>query len=347
LEVVTAHLSVKERGDTKMTQKNEAKLALVIGATGGIGGAVAERLLAGGWRVRALNRNPDAARRTSGRPGLEWVKGDAMIEADVVAAAKGVQLVVHGANPAGYKNWAGLQLPMLNAAIAGAKAAGAKLVFPGTVYNFGPDAFPSLTEDSPQHPVTRKGAIRVRMEAALKSASDEGLRVIVVRAGDFFGPKTTANSWLASGLIKPGKPLTSVMYPGPLGVAHSWAYLPDVAQTMVTLAERDDLSAFEVFHMAGHTVTGEAFVAALSRVARRKLAVSRLPWLALHAIAPFNETMREMLEMRYLWEEPVVLDNARLTARLGAEPHTPIDEALRAALAGLGVLPQPVARMAA
>ncbi|HLZ76328.1 NAD-dependent epimerase/dehydratase family protein [Phenylobacterium sp.] len=326
----------------------DQRLALVIGATGGVGGAVTERLLAGGWRVRALNRDPDRARQTHGRAGLDWVKGDAMAEADVAAAAQGASLIVHGANPAGYRNWAGLQLPMLNASIAAAKAAGAKLLFPGTVYNYGPDAFPKLTEASPQHPLTRKGAIRVRMEAALKAASDEaGLRVIIVRAGDFFGPRTTANSWMASGLIKPGKPLTSVMYPGPLGVAHGWAYLPDVAETMVTLAERDDLAAFEVFHMAGHTVTGDELVAAMARVAGRKLAVSRLPWLALHAIAPFNETMREMLEMRYLWDEPVLLDNAKLAARLGAEPHTPLDDALRAALAGLGVLPQPVAQLAA
>jgi nucleoside-diphosphate-sugar epimerase len=329
-----------------MVSKND-RLALVIGATGGIGGAVAERLLAGGWRVRALNRDPETAQRTSGRPGLEWVKGDAMVEAEVVAAAQGVSLVVHGANPAGYRNWAGLQMPMLKSAIAAAKAAGARLVFPGTVYNYGPDAFPNLTEDGPQHPVTRKGAIRVQMEQALKAASEEGLKVLIVRAGDFFGPKTTANSWMASGLIKPGKPLTSVMYPGPLAVAHSWAYLPDVAETMVTLAERDDLGAFEVFHMRGQTVTGDELVAALSRVAGRKLSVSRLPWFAIPLIAPFNETMREMLEMRYLWETPVLLDNARLTARLGAEPHTPIDEALRAALAGMNVLPQPAARLAA
>src|SRR6185312_7359642 len=114
-------------------------MALVIGATGGVGGAVAERLLAEGWRVRALNRDPERARRTSGRPGLEWVKGDAMIEADVVAAAKGAQLLVHGANPPAYRNWAGLQLPMLNASIAAARAADVRLVFPGTVYNYGPD----------------------------------------------------------------------------------------------------------------------------------------------------------------------------------------------------------------
>ena len=35
--------------------------ALVIGATGGIGGELARTLLARGWRVRALNRNPEAA----------------------------------------------------------------------------------------------------------------------------------------------------------------------------------------------------------------------------------------------------------------------------------------------
>jgi nucleoside-diphosphate-sugar epimerase len=270
-----------------------------------------------------------------------------MVAADVVAAAEGARLLVHGANPPGYKNWAGLQLPMLNSAITAAKAAGARLVFPGTVYNFGPDAFPSLTEGSPQHPGTRKGAIRVQMEQALRAAADDGLRVLIVRAGDFFGPKTTANSWLASGLLKSGRPLTAVTYPGPLPVAHGWTYLPDLAETMVRLAEREDLAAFEVFHMRGHIVTGDELVAALERVAGRKLAVSRLPWLAIRALAPLNETFREMLEMRYLWETPVLMDNSRLVARLGAEPHTPIEDALRAALAGLNALPQSGTRLAA
>jgi nucleoside-diphosphate-sugar epimerase len=152
---------------------------------------------------------------------------------------------------------------------------------------------------------------------------------------------------MAAGLVKAGKPLTAVMYPGPLAIAHSWGYLPDVAETMVRLAERDGLGGFEVFHMRGHTVTGDELVAAFSRVAGRKIAVSRMPWFALPLIAPFNETLREMLEMRYLWETPVLLDNAKLTARLGAEPHTPIDEALRAALAGMSALPQPATKLAA
>ncbi len=329
-----------------MTNKT-AKMALVIGATGGVGGAVADRLLAEGWRVRALHRDPERARRTADRAGLEWVsplewvRGDAMVEAEVVAAALGCDLVMHGANPPAYRNWAGQQLPMLNAAIAAARAADARLIFPGTVYNYGPDAFPTLTEASPQTPVTRKGAIRVQMEAALKAASQDGLRVLIVRCGDFFGPKSGGSSWLSQGLVKPGKPLSAVTYPGALNVPHCWAYLPDVAETMIRLALDDaNLDRFEVFHMRGQTLTGEELVAALTRVAGRKLSVNRLPWFAVRAIAPLNETFREMLEMRYLWEQPVLMDNARLAARLGAEPHTPLDEALRAALIGLGALPQ-------
>jgi nucleoside-diphosphate-sugar epimerase len=47
-------------------------------------------------------------------------------------------------------------------------------------------------------------------------------------------------------------------------------------------------------------------------------------------------TFREMREMRYLWRTPISMDNSRLTAVLGKEPHTPLDEAVEATLIGLG-----------
>jgi nucleoside-diphosphate-sugar epimerase len=56
-------------------------------------------------------------------------------------------------------------------------------------------------------------------------------------------------------------------------------------------------------------------------------------------LAPFVETFREMLEMRYLWREPLQLDSSKLVAFLGSEPHTPLDVALRETLSGLGCLP--------
>jgi len=183
---------------------------------------------------------------------MQWIAGDAMQRDDVMAAAGGADVIVHGVNPPGYRNWRGLALPMLESSIAAAKASGARLVFPGTVYNFGPDAFPNLCERSAQNPRTCKGKIRVEMEKRLEAASRHGVRTVIVRAGDFFGPRT-GNSWFAQGLVKPGKPVRSILYPGKLNVGHAWAYLPDVATTIRQLLEREaELDRFDLFHFASH-----------------------------------------------------------------------------------------------
>jgi hypothetical protein len=43
--------------------------------------------------------------------------------------------------------------------------------------------------------------------------------------------------------------------------------------------------------------------------------------------------------MRYLWRQPVRLDNRKLVGVLGAEPHTPLDVAVERTLEGLHCLP--------
>lgn len=315
--------------------------ALILGATGGIGGEVARRLLGRGWTVRALNRNPDrlsaAAERTS---GIQWLRGDAMSAADVSAAAAGVSVIVHAVNPPDYRHWGETVLPMLDNTIAAARAAGARIVLPGTVYNFGPDAFPELHESSPQHPVTVKGGIRVEMESRLRAAADAGTPVLIVRAGDFFGPKA-ANNWFAQGLVKPGKPVTAVSYPGKRGVGHQWAYLPDVAETMVRLLERSDaLETFAVFHMEGHwDADGTRMIGAIREASGNPdIKVRRFPWLLIRMLSPFVVLFRELAEMRYLWTTQIHMGNARLIAALGAEPRTPLAIAIRGTLADMGCL---------
>ena len=313
--------------------------ALVLGATGGIGGEVARQLRDAGWEVRALQRSAPAPGEQ--RDGMTWIRGDALNAHDVHAAAIGCSVIVHAVNPPGYRRWSELVLPMLDNTIAAASKVGATIVLPGTVYNFGPDTFPVLTEESPQRPVTRKGAIRVEMEHRLLAASKNRARVLIVRAGDFFGPKS-ANNWFSLGLVKPGKPVTGVSYPGRRGVGHQWSYLPDVARTIIELlARRDSLAPFAAFHMGGHwDADGSQIVAAIQRaVARRTgetLRVTAFPWWLLALASPFVVTLREMREMRYLWREPVRMDNARLRGALGKEPHTPLDEAIEATLVGLG-----------
>ena len=315
--------------------------ALVVGAAGGIGGEVARQLRDTGWEVRGLVRSLEQPIQM--RDGIAWIRGDAMRPDDVAKAAEGCAVIVHAVNPPGYKRWAELVLPMLDSTIAAAKREGATIVLPGTVYNYGPDAFPILREDSPQRPLTRKGAIRVEMEARLRAYATGGGRVLIVRAGDFFGPKA-GNNWFSQGLIQPGKAIRRIQNPAMPGIGHQWSYLPDVASNIVELlARRESLEPFATFHLGGYWDTdGTQIAQAIRRTLRRhgvEAKVGAFPWWLIRLIAPFNVTLREMMEMRYLWRKPVRMDNGKLLGVLGWERVTPLDQAVEATLKGLGCLP--------
>ena len=313
-----------------------ARTMLILGATGGIGGEVAKAALRRGWVVRALTRH--AKHTASGKDGIEWIRGDAMNEADVVAAAQGVEVIVHAVNPPAYRNWALWVLPMLRHTLSAARQSGARIVLPGTVYNYGPETFPLIAEQAPQQPRTRKGAIRVQMETLLREASAQGVRSLVVRAGDYFGP-AAGNNWFSQ-MVTAGKPVAHVMRIGKRGVGHQWGYLPDVAETMLRLLDIEDrLADFENIHMAGHwDDNGMRMVEAVQRAVAQPVSVRAFPWWLLAVIWPFVRLLRELHEMRYLWMRPVRLSNARVLELLGNEPHTPLDQAMVASLIGAGCL---------
>jgi nucleoside-diphosphate-sugar epimerase len=226
-------------------------------------------------------------------------------------------------------------LPMIDNSIAAAKATGARIVLPGTIYNYGDDAFPVLVENSPQHPLTEKGRVRVLLERRLKMGSREAVPALIVRFGDFFGPAAGGN-WFSQCLVTPGRKLGAITYPGGRGAGHTCAYLPDAGETIARLLDRADaLEPFARFHFAG---VWDAYGTAMTRaiveaVGRPETKVKPRPWLA----GRLRETSREIYKMRYLWETPIRLDNARRVAFLGQEPHTPLREPVGRTLAALEV----------
>ena len=323
-----------------MTNANRAgrdaePAVVVLGANGRMGRVLVRAFAEAGWRVLAQTRRPlvDAA---DGR-----VVELRMAATDIGAlarAAHGAAVVVNAMNPL-YTRWHTDALPLGAAAIALARQMGATLMLPGNVYNYGSPLPERMSESTPQRPTNPKGEIRVKMETAMRVP---GLRSIVVRAGDFYGGPG-AGTWIDKVMLKDiarGR----ITYPGPLDRAHSWAYLPDLAQTFVQLAQcRGQLGDHESFHFPGHTLTGAQFAAALARAARRtgllgghrEPQITGLPWTLLRVAGLLYPLLRELARMRYLWQEPHGLVSERLPDVVGTPAHTPLDDALDQALAEL------------
>jgi nucleoside-diphosphate-sugar epimerase len=261
-------------------------------------------------------------------------------KASIVSVAQGADVIVHAVNPPGYKNWATLVLPMINNTIVAARASDARILLPGTIYNYGPDAFPLLREDSPQRATTHKGKIRIAVEQRLEAAAQEGVRSLILRLGDFFGPQA-GNNWFSQGMVKPNELVKNVANPGSKGTGHTWAYLPDAGEAFAQLSDREDeLADFDRFHFRGHwDVDGTEMIFAIRKVVKRdSLPVRSLPWWLFRLLSPFQETMRELHATRPLWKTPIQLDNTKLVRFLGKEPHTPLEAAVESTLQGMGCL---------
>lgn len=301
------------------------KTVLILGANGRFGLAAAQAFSAGGWQVLAQVRRALAPGMPAGVRAVDAALDDT---AALAAQAHGASVVVHAANPV-YTQWQHA-LPMARAGMDAAQRLGATFMLPGNVYNYG-DAMPALlVEDTPEQPSTDKGRIRCAIEAEMAARSEDGLRSIVVRAGDFYGGGP--GSWLDL-VVARSLPEGKLVYPGPLDLPHAWAYLPDLARCFVALAEREDLPAAVRFHFPGHTLTGRELLAAIEQAAGRgPLRRAGFPWWVLRALAWAVPMWREIVKMSYLWRVPHALDGRRLAQAIGPLPGTPLAEAMRAAI---------------
>ena len=307
---------------------------LILGAAGRIGQVMALAFANAGWQVRAQARKALPA-ALQGHPRVTPVTGDAIDLRALTAAAQGASVVVNALNPP-HAEWERLVPPLADAALSAARSSGALLMLPGNVYNFGRELPALLTPTTPEAGNTPKARIRIEMERRLAAAASEGVDSVVIRAGDFFGGAGRGTWFDMALLTKLGK--RRFVYPGDEDVAHAWAYLPDLAQVFVRVAERRaQLRGHHRLHFAGHTLTGRALREALAQIIGQPLRPAGLPWPLIRLASPFVPMWRELLVMRYLWQRPHALDDPALRALIGQVPQTPLPLALRSVLVELGL----------
>ena len=293
----------------------------ILGINGQLGREVARAFVRADWRVIGMARENRA-----GLDGVEFFAGDVKNVADTRRAVEEADIVVYGVNPS-YDKWdRGRAEGMLARVLLALRGSGKTLMFPGNIYNYGARQH-VIRPGTEQRPHREKGEIRKRMELQLQEASGEGLQVLIIRMGDFFGPG--AGGTMLEKMIMQRARSNVLQYGGDLSIRHSWAYLPDAARAFVRVAGvRKELPPFRNFHFAGHFVSGRQLVEGVQAVMPGRARVAGVPWKMMRFIGVFVPLLREVVRMKYLWDEPHRLEDGEMEELLGSDFGTPFHEAI-------------------
>ncbi|GAA1024165.1 MULTISPECIES: NAD-dependent epimerase/dehydratase family protein [Amycolatopsis] len=278
-------------------------LQVVIG-NGPAGAATAALLAEQGERVRMISRSP-----RENEPRLEHVALDAADQAALAEATKGATAIYSCAAPP-YPRWATDWPPLQASICAAAEANDALVVSLGNLYGYGPVDGP-LTENLPLAATGTKGRIRALLSEQLHAMHDEGrLRMVEVRASDFFGPGVTDGGHLAARVVPNVLRRQKVQVFGDPDAPHSWTYISDVARTLVAAA-REEKAWGKAWHVpTGPPRSARVMVALLCEAAGvAPVAVQRLSPMLLNAGALVSPMLRELREVRYQFDLPFVLDS--------------------------------------
>jgi nucleoside-diphosphate-sugar epimerase len=304
-----------------------ADIHVVLGASGGIGGAIVRALVERGHLVRAVNRAGDAEVPA----GVERAAANVASIEGARRAVEGATVVYHAAQPR-YTRWVE-EFPSMNRAVVDATAeVGAKLVFADNLYAYGPVDAP-MTEETPIRATGKKGTLRARMAEELLETHRQGrLRVTIGRASDYFGPGGR-DSAIGDRLFRAALKGRKVPWLGSLDVPHTVSYTEDIGRAYAVLGERPDADG-RVWHLpAEPAVTGRAFVAMVSEGRGRPLVPATTTPAMVRMAGWLVPMIRELNETMYQWTEPWEVDAGGFDRAFGPFPTTPLPQAVATTLA--------------
>lgn len=299
----------------------------VVFGTGQVGTPLVARLVAAGHDVVAVNR--------SGRgthPGARVVGGDATDESFTRAVCAGAASVYFCLNATHYQRWAEEFPPLQRGVLAGATAAGSRLVVLDNLYAYGPPRGRRLVETMTPEPTSAKSATRAAMTAELLDASEAGrVEVAIGRASDYVGPSVTKSALgeHVFGAALAGKPIRVM---GDPDQPHSFSYAPDVAAGLAVLGSTPEVTGRIWHRPVLETRTVRQIVEQVFALVGRRPRIRAAGPRTLRVAGLFAPELREYLHTLYQFTDPWVVDDGRFRTAFG-DLATPLDTALATTLA--------------
>jgi len=316
--------------------------ALVLGASGFIGGHIARALLEEGWGVRGLRRSPYSVGHL-GDLRIDWLEGDVEEPARLRLAMEGADVLFHAAGyvpPNTYRIPAKVAqaVQRIRGVLQAAKAAGIRrVVYTSSLSTIGtppPGAHRLADERDAYIPWTAHGSAyyecKYAMESEVMRAAARGLDAVVVNPTLVLGPGDVHLS-VSGILVAAAKGYLRFWLPGEINVVD----VRDVAWAQVRAAEAGRQG--ERYVLGGHNVSVRDLIERICETAGAppplvgmpRGLLSVLAWL-LHAIPPLDRANNHLRAADH-WQ---AIQTTKARDELGLNPR-PLESTLQDALAWL------------
>lgn len=155
----------------------------------------------------------------------------------------------------------------------------------------------------------------------------KGMRTTLLRPPDFYWPDSELSS--VRGIFDAALKGGTADVIGPIDTPHEFIFVPDLAETLIALSEKDEAYG-NTWNVSGpELITTRQFADLVFDAVQQKPRLRVAGKFMLRVGGLFNPVLRELVEMHYLWTTPVKLDDTRLRQLLPNLHKTPYPDGIR------------------
>ena len=292
----------------------------ILGSGGAIGIPLAKELKKYTNKIRLVSRNPKKVNETD-----ELYPTDLNDQSQIEKALSGSEVVyvVVGFEyklSVWQKTWPSFMESVINAC----KLHHVKLVFFDNVYMYDKPAIPFMTETSPIHAPSKKGAVRQQLhDMIMNEVENNNLTALIARSADFYGPenKNSALNMMVIDNFMKGKKAQAF---GNVNKIHTYTFTPDAAKATALLGNTND-AYNQVWHVptTKEKLTNLQWIQLIANEMKVEAKIQTVPVWLIKILGWFIPIMREFPEMIYQYEQDYIFDSTKFEKRFGISATTP------------------------
>jgi dihydroflavonol-4-reductase len=275
--------------------------ALVLGATGFIGGHIAKAALEEGWTVRGLRRDPSSVGHLQALP-IDWVNGNLNRTETLVSAMQGCDYVFHAAafypkdgNPKKIPEQLRAAKTEINCVLNAFNLSQAKrLIYTSSLTTIGhpQNGGKRLADERDYYQLgslSKSGYYECKslMESTVLAAANEGLDAVVLNPTAVFGPGDV-HLTLGPMLIAVAKGQGVFWLPGEINVVD----VRDVAAGHVSAAQKGKCG--HRYILGGHNYTIKQALEIAAKTADAKLPRFQIPLLLIDLLVALGDVLPKL-----------------------------------------------------